>query len=298
MSHKDYIQLRNRIVEKMPEIDLNGDGVPDPIVQGILPKADCDKIAGCSLVDGYAVTPKLKNRFDDPVLFSKAPAGISRLFGKATAFAFTSAIPTLRFFSDDADGSRFEKPTSFAVGQTAGYFDKAGKFISFRIDGVAIGLRKGTTSKTVYMETLKDGGQARRIAYGKTADGKSIEKALSELIWSSADGQAIDPEVLIVGSSRDRVLTKAEAKLVPLFKKAEALALQFKKLQQSEAGGPRDIRAVRLESPEIKQQAREAMETMLRENCPPEFSADHSLWDGLRIALGKVVGLKRSELVI
>lgn len=301
MAHKDYVGLWNQLNRERPKIDLNGDGVVDPIIQGHISQASCDKIPGCTIVDGYACAPTLKNGYDAPVPFSKAPTSFSRLFGQAEVFVFNQTsltTDTLRFFPDDASGGLFESPTSFAVGQVAGYFDPAGKLVSFPIEGFAVGLQKQETPTDIQMVPSRDqAGQVRRIAYGKGADGKTIEKPVAELIWVSPDGQAIDPQVLVAGDSKDRPVTAAEKKLLPLFKKAQALALKFKKLQQKETG-PRDLRGVSLTSLKIRRQARDEMEAMLRAEFPHSLFPNPGLADGVRIALGKVVGLNRADLTV
>lgn len=302
MAHKDFVRLRDSLTDRHPRMDLNGDGVADPVVQGHLSKDACDKIEGCAFVDGYAFTPMLKNGFDEPVPFSRAPASLGRLFGKAAAFVFTQSTfnnRTLRFFPDDPDGGRFENPASFSVGQMAGYFDRGGKFVSFKIEGFAVGLMKQDAPDEIRITPSCDAaGRPIRIAYGRGADGKRIEKPLHDLVWATPDGgQAIDPHVLVSGGTSDRPLSEAEAQLLPLFAKAREIELACKKMQLKETGA-RDLRAVRLTSLEVRRKARDDVEAMLRTHCPRTMSADFALWDGLRVALGKAAGLRRADLTV
>lgn len=304
MGHKDYTRLRDQLSPRRPSVDLNGDGIGDLIIQGALSEDVCGRIKGCAIVDGYACAPRLKVGSGEPLPFSRPTANLSRLFGKATVFTLTQTTTTqetsdLRFFPDDPDGSLFENPASFALDQVAGYFDPAGKFVSFKIEGFAVGMQREDVHHDILMRPARDKtGHTIRIAYGKGPDGKPIEKPLSELIWAHPDGQqAIDPQVLVAGGTKDRPLSEAETALLPLFKRAQGLALKYKKMQQKETGA-RDLRGVRLTSLEIRRQARHEMEAMLSDGFPIRFPAHFPLRDGVRIALGKVVGLRRVDLVL
>lgn len=302
MSHKDYSILRNQIGSLYPEFDLNGDGIVDPVTQGISLQAGCDTKPGCAVIDGFACSPKLKNGPDEPVAFSRAPAHLGKLFGKAAAFVFTQSTMidrTLRFFPDNPDNPLFESPSSFSVGQVAGYFDTNGKFVTFQIEGFAIGLTKEGRRESIHVEPAQDKtGRPIRIAYGIGPDGRQIQKPLADLIWATPDGtQAVDPNILISGGSRERNLSEIETQLLPLFKKAKDIARKYKKIQLAENGGG-DLRSIRLTSQKIRQQARDEMELVIRKECPRSISPNFAIWDGIRIALGKAAGLRRIDLVL
>lgn len=165
-------------------------------------------------VDLFLNTPHGQVQLTDP------PRGLRASPGNEYVFADKKRMD-VRFYATEGFGS-------IAVGQEVGWYDKLGKLITMKVDGIAVGTQSSPTRPMIpdlHAPVRDSSGNVINWAYELRQGGQNVRQHIdiNKLFWTiQVNGQPerLDPNRAV---QKNKDMTEGEKLLQPLFADAQKL---------------------------------------------------------------------------
>lgn len=326
----DMDEMREKmklLTPKQPEYDLNGDGIPDMITRYRASKLDPVAAQRPGFKDEFVPGTCLRTLQGKVGDLRPSTEEVVRYFGlQGWPFSFSEGDPSFRFYEKMGF-------LSFGVGQRVGIVNDEGAIEKvMTIHGFTVGMRLGDIdleAKIAYAPIVDKRGRVVRRAYELGNDGRVTQGSdVNRLVWVVGEAdERLDPRLLVVdpqisAAQAEPMLSPPETVLKPLFEEAQRLAQQFPaptppvedtmfshveaKVVKfvNESQKMKYEKEMKTYKPEMRIKLNDLLGRWFREASRTDttgtvhvLTGDPLLWEGIKLAVGKVLSLSPSDFV-